>query len=70
MEEETLRLLALPTSCPSGQRVLPGDAMGSVIPGSVLLLGWVESGMGPRGEGEGKGSLVGLSGSCTSSGHR
>ena len=44
--------------------------MGSVIPGSLLLLGWVESGLGLRAEVEGRGSLAGLWGSCTSSGHR
>lgn len=49
---------------------LPGGAMGSRIPGLVLLLGQVESGLGLRVEVEGRGSLAGLSGSCTSSGHR
>ena len=39
VEEETLRLVALPTSYPSGQRALPGDAVGFRVPGSVLLLG-------------------------------
>ena len=50
--------------------VSPEDAVGSVIPGSLLLLSWVESGLGLRAEVEGRSSLAGLWGSCTSSGHR
>ena len=44
--------------------------MDSVIPGLMLLLGWVGSGLGLRAEVEGRGSLAGLLGSWTSSGHR
>lgn len=40
------------------------------MPVLVLQLGWVESELGLRVEVEGRGSLTGLSGSCTSSGHR
>lgn len=44
--------------------------MGSGMSGVVLLLGRVESELGPKVEEEGRSSLAGLSGSCTSSGHR
>lgn len=53
-----------------GTEGLPEDAVVSVIPGSVLQLGSAKSGMGLRVEAEGRASLAGLSGSCTSSGHR
>lgn len=69
-KRETLRLVPLGIPCPSGQRVSPEDAVDSVIPGLMLLLGWVGSGLGLRAEVEGRGSLAGLLGSCTSSGQR
>ena len=69
-KRKTRRPVPHPISCPSGQKVSPEDAVGSVTPGSLLLLGWVESGPGLRVEVEGRGSLAGLWGSCTSSGHR
>lgn len=66
-EEEDLKAGAPPHLL---SLVSPEDAVGSVIPGSLLLLSWVESGLGLRAEVEGRGSLAGLWGSCTSSGHR
>lgn len=59
-----------PPSVPLTEGLPGGDAVGPRVPGLVLLQGWAESGVGLRVDVEGTGSLAGLSGSCTSSGHK